>query len=134
MSAAVRAGLVAAALCAIAWMAVGLREAGLFESGSAVAVGPERGLRPTRVAVANGDLRDAADLLGHRDPTAFRARLLARTGHPAQAVRLLERLVGDEPDNVTYWALLARTASGLDPSLAARARARLHQLDPRGTG
>ena len=130
----VRAGLLVAALLAIAWMAVGLHEARLFESASAVAVGPDGGLTPARAARANTDLRDAAKLLGHRDPAAFRARLLARTGHPAAALRLLEGLVRDEPDNATYWAARERTASGSNPALAALARVRLHQLDPRGAG
>ncbi len=133
MTLAVRVGLAAAALCAVAWFAVGLREAKLAEPAMAVAVGPASGLSPARTAKADRDLSDAAGLLGHRDPTAFRARLLARTGHPARAIALLRGLVRDEPDNATYWALLARTASGSDPSLAASARARLLVLDPRGT-
>ena len=132
MTVAARAALAAAALAAVAWLAIGLREARLAESGSAVAVGPARGLTPARTAQALRDLRDAARLTGHRDPDAFRARLLLRTGHPRQAIRILEGLVRDEPDNAPYWLAQAVASRGFDPARSARARERVVALDPVG--
>jgi tetratricopeptide repeat protein len=126
----VRAGLLVAALAAIAWAAVGLREARLAESGSAVATGPASGLSAARTAQAAQDLRDAARLTGHRDPDAFRARILVRTGHPRRAVAILRGLVADEPDNASYWLALAAASRDVDPALSARARARVVSLDP----
>jgi hypothetical protein len=133
VTAAARAGLLMAAAAAIAWLAIGLREARLEAAGSAVATGPASGLTPSRVARAERDLRDADRLTPHRDPAAFRARLLARTRRPAQAVRVLESLVREEPENAVYWLALARTARRVDPALAMRARARLRELSPIGT-
>jgi Tetratricopeptide repeat len=132
MTAVARAGLLAAAVAAIAWLAIGLREARLEAAGSAVAIGPTTGLTPARVARADDDLRKADRLTPHHDPAAFRARLLARTGRPAQAVRILKSLVHDEPDNASYWFALERAASRMDPRLAARARARVRELSPLG--
>jgi hypothetical protein len=132
VSAVVRGGLVAAAVAAIAWLGIGLREARLEAAGSAVAIGPTTGLTPARVARADHDLREADRLTPHHDPAVFRARLLARTGRPAQAVRILESLVREEPDNAIYWLALERAASRVDPRAAARARARVRELSPIG--
>ena len=133
MIALARAGLVLAAAAAMAWLAMGLRETRLEAAGSAVATGPQSGLTPPRVARAQRDLRDADRLTPHHDPAAFRARLLVRTGRPAQAVRVLQSLVREEPENANYWLALARAAQRVDPPLAARARARLRALSPIGT-
>jgi predicted Zn-dependent protease len=127
-----RAALLAAAVAAIAWLAIGLREARLEAFGSAVAIGPTTGLTPARVARAEKDLRDADRLTPHHDPAAFRARLLARTGRRARAVRILESLVRDEPNNAIYWLALERAAARVNPRLAARARARVRELSPIG--
>jgi hypothetical protein len=129
----VRAGLLVAAVAAIAWLAIDLHEARLQDAGTAVATGPAKGLTPARVARAERDLRDADGLSAHRDPAALRARLLLRTGHPAQATQILERLVDEEPENAIYWLGLAAAARRVDPPLAARARARIKQLSPVGT-
>jgi hypothetical protein len=128
-----RAGLVLAAAGVIAWLAIGLREARLEASGSAVATGPASGLTPARVARADRDLRDADRLTPHQDPAAFRARLLFRTGHPAQAVRIFQSLVRAQPENANYWLALAIAARRVDPPLAARARAKVRELSPVGT-
>ena len=132
MTAVVRGGLLAASVAAIAWLAIGLREARLEAAGSAVATGPATGLTPARVARADHDLRQADRLTPHHDPAAFRARLLLRTGRPAQAVRILESLVREEPDNANYWLALERAAGRVDRRLAARARARVRELSPIG--
>jgi hypothetical protein len=133
MSVPVRAGLLAAALAAIAWLAIGLREARLEASGRAVATGPASGLTAARVADADRDLRDADGLTPHHDPVALRARLLLRTGHPARAVALLRSLVREEPENADYWLALAVAARRVDPGLSARARTRVRALSPVGT-
>jgi predicted Zn-dependent protease len=97
-----------------------------------VAIGTSTGLTPARVARADKDLRDADRLTPHHDPAAFRARLLARTDRPAQAVRILKSLVREEPDNAIYWLALERAAARVNPRLAARARARVRELSPIG--
>lgn len=128
-----RAGLLVAAAAAIAWLGIGLREARLEANGSAVATGPASGLTPARVTRAERDLRDADRLTPHHDPAAFRARLLARTGRPAEAVRVLQSLVREEPENASYWLALAGAARRVNPPLAARARAKVRELSPVGT-
>jgi len=130
MTAALRIALVCAAAAAVAWLGVGLRAARLEASGATVAKAPPGRLAPPRVQRALRDLRAADDHTPHRDPAWLRARLLARTGHRAQAAAILRRLVEEEPENAVYQLELARTARGNE---AARARARLRELNPIGT-
>ena len=51
-------------------------------------------------------------------------------GDAEGAVRLLQDVVRDEPENAEGWLLLARAAGERDPALADRAMARVRALAP----
>jgi predicted Zn-dependent protease len=124
--------LVICAVCAIAvaFLALQLRSVrledeaiGLVEAGQPSAADAERA-------------EDLLERAGDGNPTSApefrRAQLYAFTERPEEAVELLRAITADEPDHLPAWILLARTADATgDDELAAEARRRMRELNPR---
>jgi Flp pilus assembly protein TadD len=69
----------------------------------------------------------------HSDVLLGRADDLLLSGRPGQAASLLTPVVGEDPDNVEAWLLLARAHLALrHPSVALDAARAALRLDPRG--
>jgi Tfp pilus assembly protein PilF len=58
------------------------------------------------------------------------AAVLFREGRAADAQRLAQRAVDEEPENATAWNALAATAARRDPATARRAARRQVELSP----
>lgn len=123
-------GLVALAAVAIAvWLGV-------------QAVGASGDAEVTRITLSEKtpsaqQLRHAERLIDRMErwnpdkrPRQLRGLLAYRAGDPRRAAAIFLRIARDEPENLQAWALLSRAADRYDPSLAARARARLRELAP----
>ena len=125
----VRIALAVVALAAAAWLGI-------------QAVGAHASAQLTDIAFAPGKIsgpeqQHAASLLDQAErlnpdtrPELFRGVLRLRANDVAGAERIFEAVTKKEPENLEAWALIARTATGYDPELAARARSRLRVLAP----
>jgi predicted Zn-dependent protease len=58
--------------------------------------------------------------------------LLTASGRYTRAQTLARRAIAVEPQDQAGWVALAQVLDRTDPAGAARARARVHQLDPKG--
>jgi hypothetical protein len=117
------------AAAALAWCILGLRETRL-ENAAGSAAGALGAGSPQRIAQARWLLHRAADLSSDRQPQFRELQLLLLAGRASEALALARRLAAAEPENGFAWFGVAAAAQSLDPPLAARARARLHQLSP----
>jgi hypothetical protein len=128
----VRAGLVALAVTACAWFAVGIRQAREVSRATAIlsAGGPLDGPGAAQVSA----LVHGAKLLTP-DPAVdlLSAQLAIRRGDRALARRIAEGVVRAEPMNVQAWLWLAR-ASGDSPPSFLRALVHIKALEPRVPG
>jgi predicted Zn-dependent protease len=126
---AVRAGIVVLAVAAIAWLGAGLAATRAQDDLSHLVAVTEH---PTARQIARAaDLRrDAERWVPGRRPSLLEATLRGKAGDVAGAVRLLQQVVRDEPENGEAWLLLAQAARDRDPALAERARARVRVLAP----
>jgi predicted Zn-dependent protease len=111
MSAAVRAGALALALVACAWFALTLRQADEVAAASQILAGPQP-LTAARADRAAALLRAAATLNPDRGVAILEGELALEAGHPAQAQRILARVVTAEPQNLQAWIWLARSSYG----------------------
>lgn len=76
-------------------------------------------------------LDDAGRFTPDSRPEVLRGILLIRQGRHAEAIRVLEPVAADEPDNIEPWAWLAQEATEVgDRALAAHARARQRAISP----
>jgi predicted Zn-dependent protease len=121
-----RAAVIVLAIAAIGWLALSVQSTRAEDELSSLA-------REERV----GDLDRAAELrrtaerfVPGRRPSMIEATLRVQAGDRAGAVRILEDVVHDEPENGEAWLLLARAAEDVDPGLAERAMARVRELAP----
>jgi len=74
---------------------------------------------------------DSSRLL-NPDPTPRFVRAAAwLTRDPGRAVRELDSLAREEPDNVAVWRVLYATTRDFDPGRADQAAAQIRRLDPR---
>ena len=129
----IRIALAVVALLVLGWNAVLLRN---FESSKDVA--PQAFSTQGKPAAPDPEafekLRDARTL----DPdTTFDLALSGYylvIGQDRRAIEAAEAVTRREPENIAAWLTLQAAANGSDPALAARARARLKALDPRGSG
>jgi predicted Zn-dependent protease len=117
-----RAGIVLAALLVALWLASGLRPV-RDEAAGLAAVRTDTGR-------AYELLGRAAERTRSTGPDVRLAQLDAFTERPDRAVRRLKAIVRREPENHEAWVLLAQNARTVEPSLAARARARARALSP----
>lgn len=114
-------------MCVVAWLAVMERDERLYQR--AYAAGGHLDV-PGTAARAEREFRDARLL--NPDPTADvgRALVLSTSGSRRAALRVLERVVHDEPDNLDAWAALHLANKGKDPSIDRRVAAARRRLDP----
>ena len=106
------------------------------------AVGASGDAEVTRITLAEktpsaAQQRHAARLIDRMErwnpdkrPQQLRGLLAYRAGDARRAGAIFLQIARDEPENLQAWALLSRAADRYDPSLAARARARMRELAP----
>jgi predicted Zn-dependent protease len=126
---AARVALCAVALIVAAWFALGAYDA--HEQARAAAlqntlVTPT----PARTAEILRALDRARTLNPDRSVDLARAQALIRAKRDGEAVRILEKLVRDEPRNINAWVLLQLASAKRDPALTARAVAAVRALAP----
>ena len=119
----------ALALLIVAWLGVAYRDARLQQQAREAI----RDSEPRAVAAAAGELDDARLLNPDRSLLLDRGVQLATQGRRRAALERFTELARAEPENVNAWILIVRGAGGADPALAAGARARVRELDPRAT-
>ena len=126
---AVRAGIVVLAIAAIAWLGAGLAATRAQDDLSHLVAVTER---PTAAQLVRADAlrRDAERWVPGRRASLLEATMRLKGGDAEGAVRLLQDVVRDEPENAEGWLLLARAAGERDPALADRAMARVRALAP----
>jgi hypothetical protein len=123
--------LVAAAVLAAAFLALGFRSA-VLESRGAAAVDRATfgGLPAGEVSRAQSWLRRARRFSTDAGPLITEGRLLFFAGRTAQAAAIGERVVAMEPENFDGWALLRVASRGRDPERAAEAFRAIRELNP----
>ncbi len=121
-----RVVLLACAVAAVAWLAIGLRDQRRQDAGV-------RLLRasPPQAQAALERLDGARMLNASSQPDVYRALAFGLLGRHERAVNGLRAVLRDEPENRSAWLLLAAIVEADDPALAAQARRRAHELDPR---
>jgi uncharacterized protein HemY len=121
-----RVALVACALVACAWFALGIRQAHQIARATSIVSLP----RPPTAAQARGAdslLRSAATLNPDLEVDVLRGRLARARGDLPAARRILRSVVSREPDNVEAWIWLARASNG-SPATFRLAVRRVEQL------
>lgn len=106
-------------IAALAWIALGLRNARL----EADAAGGQ-------LAEAGDIYLRAAELTPDTGPEVRAAAAANFAGDRREALRLLRDVVRREPENFDAWIIMIGVAADLDPELAARARERVRSLNP----
>jgi hypothetical protein len=126
-----RVTLVAMSLLVLAWLAVLMHDHRIVDDVSPRLIGESARLPAAEFRRDAERLEDARFL--NPDPTWRLNLALALLGRDARrAAAEAGELVSREPDNLTAWKILEASASRFDRRQAARARARIRQLDPRG--
>jgi predicted Zn-dependent protease len=120
--------LAAAALLAIAYLSVGLRNMVLAERGEQLAGLPAA--TPAQVNEAERLLGRAGLLDPDTRPLLVRGALLAANGRPREGRALVERAVRREPNNVLAWGVLAGVTRQFDPARSREAEERRRELNP----
>jgi predicted Zn-dependent protease len=120
----------ALALLIVAWLAVALRDARLHQDArDELQRAQEIG---NRELASVGSKLDRARLLNpDRSLLLDRGIQLYAQGRRAEGIERFRELARAEPENAAAWSVLARVAPRTDPQLAALARARIRELDPR---
>jgi hypothetical protein len=114
----VRGLLLAFAVLACAWYALGARQAIDISRATAIVTGPAP-ITPTAAASARSLLDNAGVLNPDTTVDVLRGRLLLRQGEPRRALPILERVTRLEPDNLQAWIFTAQAALRVDrPELA----------------
>ena len=85
-----------------------------------------------RVIRAEADLLRARSLDPDTAPDILRAALYLGRGERRRAATTVERVLGEEPQNLAAWSALLLIAGGHDPAAVRRARAAIRRLDPIG--
>lgn len=126
---ALRAGIVALAVAAIAWLVLGIA-ASHAQDDLARLVAVTKHPTAAQIARAVDLRRDAEQWVPGRRPSLLEATLRLKGGDAPGAARLLTDVVRDEPENGEAWLLLSQAARDRDPALAERASARVRALAP----
>jgi predicted Zn-dependent protease len=125
---ALRAALIAAAVAAVVWLAVGIAASRSQDELRELVSDTDR---PTAAQIARADeLRRAAERTPGSRPALMEATLRMKGGDTTGARRVLEQVVQDEPDNGEAWLLLARATEDSDPARSDAAMARVRELAP----
>ena len=119
-----------AAVLALAWLGLALREFGLSERGERLAANPDA--TPAQIEEAEDALEDARFLNPDTRPLLVEGSLLAAHGgrRAREGIELLELAVRREPDNLVAWGVLADATRRLDPARSRAARRRALRLSP----
>ena len=124
----VRPALIAVAVLACAWFALGVRQATATRDAAALVTGaPRLGAADARHAASL--LHDARGLNPDAQVDVLRAELALGQGDPAAARRTLDAVTRREPMNLAAWVWLARSSAG-DPANLRRSFAQLRRLLP----
>jgi len=127
---AVRCALVALALLAGAYLALGVRNVRLTDDGDAVLAQARAGhVPPATVDAALNQYDKARTLSPDPTPLIHSAELLLAVGRKKQANEYLLRSIRDEPDNVEAW-FTAYVAAADDPAGRKLAKRKLLDLNP----
>jgi hypothetical protein len=127
--------LVAVAILAALFLALGLRSAVLESRGAAAVDRATFARLPAgEVGRAVSWLRDARRFSADASPLITEGRLLFFAGRTAQAAEIGERVVAAEPENFDGWALLFVATRGRDPERAAEAFRAIRELNPPAAG
>ena len=125
---AARIGLAVLALVVAAWLAVGLRAA--VPETRALSKARDDARTPAGQRQVRRLFTDARSLNPDSQPRVSEASFLVATGKRREAVRVLEPVVRDEPDNAEAWAILAGATAKADRRRNAQALAQLRRLKP----
>ena len=124
-----RLALVALAVVACAWFALGIEQ--LHEQSRANALMAQPGTPSAALTARILHLLDrAATLNPDRQIDLLRVQADLRAGKDASAVKTGEAVVRAEPQNVSAWAVLEFAAGADDPPLARLAQERVRELGP----
>jgi hypothetical protein len=126
---ALRLSVLALAVVACAWFAVGIVQTRDQTQAETLL---HRFATPTPATTANimSLLGSAGILNPDRNIALDRSQAQTRAGRPQAGVATAESVVSAEPQNVTAWLVLGFAAGRVDPGLAGRARAKVMQLAP----
>jgi predicted Zn-dependent protease len=124
-----RVAVVLLALAAIVWLALGV-QATRAENELSDLVAQESVPGPDELERGEELRREAERFVPGRRPSMIEATLRIQGNDHAGAIRLLQDVVEDEPENGEAWLLLARAAEDQDPELAERAMGRVRELAP----
>jgi hypothetical protein len=122
-----RAALVALALLAAAWFALGARQADDTDAAAAIVTGPGP-LTPAAQTRARSLLHAAGWLNPDTSVAILRGRLLMREGHYRAALPVLEHVVAQEPENLDGWVYVAQAGLKVDRAEADVAVAHIARL------
>jgi predicted Zn-dependent protease len=126
---AARVALVAVALVGCGWFALGARAARDEQQVTRLVASSAR-LTTAEAATAERRLDAAAAVDPDRNLDILRAEVVQRTGDIPAEVRILQRVVRSEPQDIYGWLLLYYAAYR-EPALSRYALARVHALAPR---
>jgi tetratricopeptide (TPR) repeat protein len=121
--------LMAIALAALAWLAMGLHDARRLESARVAANRPDAS-RHTRDRALAGIRRAGLLDPAPADRLTAAGILQIELGRRDQARRTFERLVAIEPDTVGAWAIVADLSRRSHPERTRQAIAHVRALDP----
>jgi predicted Zn-dependent protease len=124
----IRVAILALALAAAGWFALGAREAHELASVTGATTHGTT-LSSARARDALDQLNSASTLNPDRHVDVLRATVLAESHQTQRAVMLLERVVQAEPMNLEAWYALAKLG-GSDQSLESRALRHILLLVP----
>jgi len=122
-----RIALVAVAVLACAWFALGIRQVHDQQRAESLVNGHGK-LTAAETARARRLLDGAAELNPGSEPDFLRAQLAFRAGDRAAARRVLQRVVRREPENINAWLLLEIVTYGLDQRTNVLAAERVREL------
>jgi predicted Zn-dependent protease len=123
-----RIGLVAVAVVACAWFALGIRQAHEIAQATSI-VSQARAPTPSQAREADALLGSAGALNPNLEVDVLRGRVALARGNLVGARRILTSVVRREPENVEAWIWLAR-ASNDSPATFRLAVTRVEQLIP----
>jgi Tetratricopeptide repeat len=107
----VRVALVAVALLAAGWFAIGMRQARDVDHANAIVSGSGQP-SAAQARRASSLLSAAAFLNPDRQVDVLRAQLEREQGDLRGARKILKRVVSTEPENLLAWVWLARSSIG----------------------
>jgi len=126
-----RIALAAVAVIVLMWVGVALRNAIVLEDAGNVIF---RAAPRLRAEVDRSLSRIKSSEFLNPDPTGkiARARFLLLDDRPREALRLVDQVVADEPDNLAAWSIVYVAAREVDPARARQAVVAITRLDPVG--